>query len=479
VEHHLTPEGELVAQRGSGGLMTALATLGECLPFTWVASAMTPGDRLAALRGELVPIGEADGEVRYVTVADRVYHAHYEVFSNPTLWFLQHGLADRLGPLLRPSDLWQAWVGGYKPVNVAFADKIARAARTPDPLVFIHDYQLYTTPGALRDRLPEARILHFCHIPWPEPSAWTAMPLVLRRELLRGMLGSDILGFQDERSAERFLRTCRANIPEASVDFGASSIRHGGREILVRVYPISVDPASLRAEVHSARAQACRNDLEARRGEFTFVRVDRLDPSKNVPAGFRAFGQLLERRPDLIGRVKFLAFLVPSRTEIPEYRREHADVMETIQQVNSRFGQPGCQPIEYFYENDWDQALAGMSLADAVLVNSVADGMNLVAKEAPIVNERDAMLLLSTEAGAWFELRGGAVSLDPRSIEDTARAMEDAVEMPVHERRARAAYLRHAIETHDIWDWLEAQYDDLTQVGGARRHTAMGELTTA
>jgi len=440
---------------------------------------MTPGDRLAALRGELVPIGEADGEVRYVTVADRVYNAHYHVFSNPTLWFLQHGLADRLGPLLGPSDLWQAWVEGYKPVNVAFADKIARASRTPDPLVFVHDYQLYTTPGALRDRLPEARILHFCHIPWPEPSAWALMPLVLRRELLRGMLGSDILGFQDERSAERFLRTCRANVPDASVDFGSSTIRYGGREIQARVYPISVDPASLQAEMRSASAQAYRKELEARRGEFTFVRVDRLDPSKNVPAGFRAFGQLLERRPDLVGRAKFLAFLVPSRTEIPEYRREHAEVMEIIQQINSRFGRPGYQPIEYFYENNWDQALAGMSLADAVLVNSLADGMNLVAKEAPIVNDRDAVLLLSMEAGAWYDLRGAAVGLDPRSVDDTARAMEVAVEMPAHERLARAGYLRHAIESHDIWDWLEAQYDDLTQVGGASRHQDVGELTTA
>jgi trehalose 6-phosphate synthase len=479
VEHFLNPDGELVARRGSGGLMTALAALGERLPFTWVASAMTPGDRLVALRGERVPIGEADGEVRYVTVPDRVYNSHYHVFSNPMLWFVQHGLADRLGPLLGPSDLWQAWVDGYKPVNVAFADTIARAARTPDPLVFIHDYQLYTTPGALRDRLPGARILHFCHIPWPEPEAWSPMPLVLRRELLRGLLGSDIVGFQDERSAERFLRTCRANLPEATVDFSTRTVRIGGREVRTQVYPISVDPSSLRAEMRSHRAQQYCREMESRRGEFTFVRVDRVDPSKNIAAGFQAFSRLLERRPELVGRAKFLAFLVPSRSEIPEYRQEYTDVMDAIGQINARFGRPGYQPVEYFYENNWDQALAGMSVADAIVVNSLADGMNLVAKEAPVVNDRGAALILSNQTGAWYELRNGAIGVDPFSIEDTVRAMETAMDMPLSERLARATRLRHAIESHDIWEWLDEQYDDLTHLGGVTPKRVVEALTTA
>jgi trehalose 6-phosphate synthase len=478
VEHQIGPDGDLIPHRGSGGLMTALATLGEGLPFTWVSAAMGEGDRRAAISGKRTTVSEAGGEVRYVTVSERVYHAHYNLFSNPFLWFVQHGLAGRLAQGHGSTELWDAWISGYRPMNIAFADTVHRAARTDDPVVLVQDYQLYTAPRSIRTRLPEASILHFCHIPWPDPDNWKALPSAMMRELLRGMLGADILGFQDQRSSLHFLRTCRAYLPDASVDMLDGWVRTDDGETQVRVYPISVDPDILQSAVHTPATRSYQEALAAD-DLFTFVRVDRVDPSKNVPIGFRAFRRLLQQQPELVGKVRFLAFLVPSRTSIPEYQREHDEVMAAIQDVNQRFGRPGYQPIEYFYENNWHQALAGMSIADAVLVNSVADGMNLVAKETPIVSQRDACLMLSREIGAWSELGGPAIGVDPLSVESTASALAAAIKMSPVERAMRAAELRRRVERYDIWKWLGAQCEDLAALAERPYAPSLEALSTA
>ena len=477
VEHHLAPDGGLNPKRGSGGLMTALATLGHGLPFTWVSAAMGEGDRRAAIAGRHTAVSESGGQVRYVTVSDRVYHAHYNLFSNPFLWFVQHGMAGRLAHSYGSAELWDAWVSGYRPMNIAFADMVHRAARTEDPVVLVQDYQLYTAPRGIRTRLPNASVLHFCHIPWPDPATWSVVPPTLMRELLRGMQGADILGFQDERSSMNFLRTCRTYLTDARVDVLGGRIESDMHETQVRVYPISVDPETLREAMSATATRRYRERLVSN-DLFTIVRVDRVDPSKNVPMGFRAFRRLLQRRPDLVGKVRFLAFLVPSRTSIPEYQREYAEVMAAIEDVNQRFGRPGYQPIEYFYENNWHQALAGMSLADAVLVNSIADGMNLVAKETPVVSQRDACLILSRETGAWSELGGPAIDVDPVSIESTAGALEAAIRMSPVERAMRAAELRRRVERNDIWSWLGAQCEDLAVLSDGAAAPAYEMLTT-
>ena len=194
------------------------------------------------------------------------------------------------------------------------------------------------------------------------------------------------------------------------------------------------------------------------------MRVDRVDPSKNIVAGFRAFGLLLERHPELIGQAKFLAFLVPSRTGIPEYRRCTGEVFAAIRDINSRYQQEDWRPIELFYENNYLQALAGMSLYDVLLVNPLADGMNLVSKEGPIVNEHDGVLVLSRGAGSHGELAEGAVSVDPLDIEGTAEGLASALSMPEAERRARAEQLRQTIERNDLSVWLRSQLEDLRSI---------------
>jgi trehalose 6-phosphate synthase len=469
VEYHVDDNGSLLAARGSGGVMCALTGLSSSVPFAWVSAAMTEGDRLAARATSRVEVPSSCIEARLVSVPESVYDAHYGFFSNRVLWFIQHGLGEEIRDRFDEAELSRGWATGYQVMNSAFAGAVARAARGPAPLFLLHDYQLYQLPRAVRQLARRGRILHFTHIPWPPPAAWEVLPLPILRQLVQGMLGADIVGFQDPGSARHFLATCAALLPMADVDYRASRVRHPMGETLARSYPISVDPDALREEMRGADTQRYRAALGAKCREVTIVRVDRVDPAKNIPLGFEAFGALLGRRPDLVGKARFLAFMVPSRASLPEYQTEYARVRAVADEVNARFGSDGYQPIELFYENNWQQALAGMSLADVVLVNSLADGMNLVAKEAAIVSNKDSALVLSTETGAWAELGGAALGVDPRSLEGTATALERAIDMPPRERAVRAAALRLRTESHDVWDWLNDQCEDLAAL----------ELTTA
>ena len=464
VEYHLDADGALAARRGSGGVMCALNGLGAGVPFTWVSATMTEGDRLAAEGGSPVEVPGSCIDARFVTVPESAYDAHYGFFCNRVLWFVQHGLANEIPDRFTEAELSRAWATGYQPVNYAFAEAVARSARGSDPVFLVQDYQLYQLPRQVRELAGRGLILHFTHIPWPEPEAWEVLPLPIRRQLLLGMLGADILGFQDPRSARRFLATCEVNLPTVEVDYGAGRVHHPDGETTARAYPISVDPPALRKEMAGENVRRYQAALRPICGEATIVRVDRVDPAKNIPLGFQAFGRMLERRPDLVGKAKFLAFMVPSRADLPEYRAEYARMQGSVAEVNERFGFDGYKPIELFYENNWQQALAGMSLADVVLVNSIADGMNLVAKEAAIVSEKDAVLVLSTQTGAWAELGGAALGVDPNEVEGTVRALEHAVDMPRSERAIRAAALRARTEAHDVWDWLDEQCEDLAEL---------------
>jgi trehalose 6-phosphate synthase len=479
VEYHLGADGSLVAARGSGGVMGALASLGGAVPFTWVSAAMTDGDRLAARSGSPTILPRSHIDARLVSVPESAYDAHYGFFSNRVLWFIQHGLADQIAERFTQDELSRAWAAGYQVVNTAFAAEIAGSVRGPDPVFLLQDYQLYELPGAIRQLAGRGRILHFTHIPWPAPQAWEVLPLPIRRQLLSGMLGADILGFQDPRSAQRFLATCEVNLPMVGVDYENGRVRHAAGETLARTYPISVDPETLSEEMAGETVRGFQDALASKSSEKTIVRVDRVDPAKNIPLGFQAFGNMLQRRPDLVGKVRFLAFMVPSRGSLPEYQAEYGRMVHSVDVVNQRFGSDGYQPIELFYENNWHQALAGMSLADVVLVNSIADGMNLVAKEATIVNRKDAVLVLSTQTGAWAELGGPALGVEPRDLHGTSTALEHAIDMPPSERAIRASALRLRTEAHDVWDWLDEQCEDLASLKVPAESRPLSLLTTA
>jgi trehalose 6-phosphate synthase len=241
-----------------------------------------------------------------------------------------------------------------------------------------------------------------------------------------------------------------------------------GHMTKVNPYPLSVDVAHLRKAVSTPLVKGFEEKLRPLCAKKTIVRVDRMEPSKNIMRGFKAFDLLLERYPKFLGNVKFLAFLVPSRTHIKQYQRYAQEVNEIIEAINNKYGNLEWQPITVFYENNYAQAIAGLRLYDVLLVNPVIDGMNLVAKEGPTVNNCAGVLVLTDTAGAHEQLGEYALSISPTDLEGTAEALYQALSMSAEERRRRAAALRQLIEEEDITVWLSRQLEDLTALARER-----------
>lgn len=471
IQYSIDRQGQLRSQRGSGGVVTALSALSEHVPMTWVACALSEGDRQQAETDRAVPSPFGENlTVRFVQVPNRAFRKYYYTIANPLLWFLQHYMWD---PPYQPeidSVTYDAWESGYLRVNGAFAAAISgEAARLGGkPVVMLHDYHLYPLAGMVRSQVPEAVIQHFVHIPWPAPDYWHLLPSEMRQTIFKGLLANDIVGLQTNRAVQNFINGCQVFLAgQVRVDWSTATVLSDGHLTRVRPYPISIDVVGLQETMTSRAALRHQRLLRERLGEQTIVRVDRAEPSKNIVRGFRAFEVLLRRRRELRGRVKFLAFLVPSRTAVPEYRRYQEEIWRTVANINQRYGTEGWQPIEVFYENNYVQALAGMSLYDVLLVNPIIDGMNLVAKEGPTVNARQGVLVLSEGAGAFEQLKDGALAVTPTDLEGTARALYEALKMPADERERRARYLQKVVAEHDVAWWLKRQLEDLVTVSRA------------
>jgi len=435
---------------------------------TWVASAMSEEDRaVAAERGGSFQEETTDGaayRLRLVAHDPAAYDGFYNVLANPTLWFLQHylwglGSAPDFDPALH-----KAWSEGYVPVNEAFAAAtLEELDREPDAAVLFHDYHLYLAPRLVRDARPDVVTSHFVHIPWPEPDYWYALPPELRTAVHEGLLANDIVGFHTERWRRAFLLAAD-RLLGAGVDHETGTVEHRGHRTRVVARPISVDAAQfdkLREDPVVLEREAA---LTARRPEKLVLRVDRTDPSKNIVRGFHAFALLLERHPELLGRVGMAALLAPSRQDIPQYAEYAAEIARAAREVNERFGREGWQPVELDVADDFLRSVAGYKQFDVLLANPVFDGLNLVAKEAFIVNERDGALVLSENAGVHEELGDWAVSVNPLDVSGQAEALYTALTLEPDERRRRAAAIREHVRTHDIREWVEAQLADLDAV---------------
>jgi trehalose 6-phosphate synthase len=470
LEYFYTPERELRARRGAGGVVTALSGLSSCLPVVWIAAAMGEGDRAFAARAGDVPVkipeGGEDLSLRFITCPRNMYHRYYNVFCNPLLWFLQHGMWDRSRSPNVDHVIYSAWEKGYQPMNELFAGAVIEEVRRSQapPLVFLNDYHLYTAAAHIRAALPKQVIQIFVHIPWPSPSSWQLLPAWMREPIIRSLCACDIVGMQTERDVQSFLSCCRAFIKEAEIDHNQDEVCVGGHTARVRAYPVSIDVASLDRLVTSTRLSEYSENIRPLCCEQTILRVDRMEPSKNIIRGFRAYDILLERHPELRGRVKFLAFLVPSRTNLKVYQRYEEDVRRLIEGINDKYGTADWHPIDYFYENNYVQAIAAMCQYDVLLVNAVIDGMNLVAKEGPAVNQRDGVLVLSEAAGAAEQLSEWAITVAPADLEGTAQALYQGLTMPAEERRARADGLRQQVVTEDVNNWVFRQLEDASNV---------------
>ena len=459
-------EGNRVARRGGGGLVTALRSLVSHHDVTWIASAMTEEDRavVGEAGGEAIDEVARDGSpyrLRLVEHDPAAYDWFYNVVANPTLWFLQHYLwALAYAPNIDPG-LHHAWDDGYVPVNRAFAGAVlSELDAQPDAAVLFHDYHLYLAPRFVRDAKPDVPLAHFVHIPWPEPDLWRVLPEPIRRAIHEGLLANDVVGFHAHRWRRNFLRSTR-DLLDADCDFDRSVCSYGDGRTFVAARPISVEPAEFEELAESDQVRRLEAELEEHRREFLVLRVDRTDPSKNVVRGFRAFELFLDAHPELHGRVTMLALLDPSRQDIPEYAEYLGAIQRAARAVNDRFQREGWTPVDLRIEDNFPLSVAAYKQYDVLLVNAIYDGLNLIAKEGPLVNERDGVLILSENAGAHEELGLWALSVNQFDLDEQAKAIEQALQMPREERHARLEATREHVRTHDVAAWLEAQLEDL------------------
>jgi len=468
-------DGERITKRGGGGLVTALRSLVTHHDVTWIASAMTDEDRAVAAEHAGGAFDETSREgspyrMRLVAHDAAAYDWYYNVVANPTLWFLQHYMWGL--PYAPDVDLGlhNAWFNGYLPVNEEFARAtLAELDREPEATVFFHDYHLYLAPKLVREQRPDAMLAHFIHIPWPETDYWHVLPEHLRRAVHEGALANDILGLHTARWRRNFLRACE-DILGADVDYEASTVTHDGRRTLVTNHALGIEPQEFDDLRDDAAVLEQERLIVARRPEFLVLRVDRTDPSKNVVRGFRAFALFLDMHPEMHGRVTLLALLDPSRQDIPEYSEYLAAIQREARAVNDRFQSEGWVPIDLQIADNFAQSVAAYKQYDVLLVNAVFDGLNLVSKEAPLVNGRDGVLILSENTVAHEELGEWALTVNPFDVYGQAQAINEALTMADEEKRRRLECTRAAVRANDLAAWIAAQLADLDRVGVAFAH---------
>lgn len=436
-------DGELVGRRGAGGLVSGIAPLVAGTKATWIAAAMSDPDRLAAAQGTI----EADGiRARLLNIDPTTYRQAYDDVSTQVLWFLHHGLYDLPREPVFGEEFRQAW-GAYRRLNGAFATAIMNEAPN-GAAVLVQDYHLALVAHDVAEHRPDLDLVHFSHTPFATPTWLRTLPEHVAAELLAGLCAFRACGFHTQRWADDFTACCREILALTPRTF---------------VSPLPADADDLRRTASSPACDAAFDDLCRAVGDRIVVgRVDRIELSKNIVRGFLAFDDLLARYPTWRGRVVFAASVYPSRGSVPDYLRYQTETEEAVATVNARWGTDDWTPILYDTSDDYPRSVALLRRADALLVNPVRDGLNLVAKEGALVNERDGVLCLSREAGAWAELGSIALPVPPFDIAGTADVLDTALRMSPEARHHHATVLRGLVERRRPIDWLTDQLDAAT-----------------
>ncbi|MFE3073487.1 trehalose-6-phosphate synthase [Streptomyces sp. NPDC059247] len=467
VSYALGEDGGLDARRGGGGLVSGLSAVSS-RDSRWICAALGDGDREAVRRGISEP------GVQMLDIPPDVYADAYNGIANSVLWFVHHHLYDVPREPVFDAGFRRRW-DAYRAYNRAFAEALAAGA-DEGAAVLVQDYHLALVPGLLRELRPDLRISHFTHTPWADPSYFRMLPADIRAELLWGMLGADELGFHTWAWAQNFMGcaslddatgTADAFFPSGDPRRWVLHRRTGGpkRTTWIKTYPLGVDGEDLLALAHrpevDERLAALRAEVGDRR---TIVRVDRTELSKNILRGLLAYRELLTVHPEWRGRVVHLASAYPSRQDLEVYRAYTASVTELAAEIDAEFGTADWRPVLVSVEDDFTRSLAAYRLADVALVNPVRDGMNLVAKEIPLVSEEGCVLVLSTGAGAHTELRDHALTVNPYDVTETAEALHRALTMPPEERATHTKHLRAAATALPPQQWF------LTQLASLRSH---------
>ncbi len=458
-------DGELTPTRGSGGLVTALTGLVHHRQATWVASTLSEGDEEATREkgGGSFEL-ELDGvryRLRLVRSDPDAYDRFYNVVANPMLWFIQHYLWDLSNaPDIRRAEV-EAYEEGYCVVNEDLAAAVLEEVRDePSAVVMLHDYHLYLAPKYIRRERPELFLHHFVHIPWTQPDAWRVLPADIREDIYEGILSNDIIAFHTRSYRRNFLLCCR-DLFDLEVDEEAGVVQFEGREVWVRSYPLPISADRFHSTAQRPAVHEYGREILRRRREHMILRVDRADLSKNVLRGFTAFDLFLEQHPEFKELVTFIAHLIPSRQDVPEYAEYLERIEALVAVVNHRHGTTDWMPIELRLRENLEEAIAAYKHYDLLLVNAMFDGMNLIAKEGPLVNERNGVSVLSENTGAHEELAEFALSVNPFDVQEQADAIFRALTMSAEERSWRAQGLKRVVTARNPGDWVDDQLADI------------------
>lgn len=480
VQFGLNANGEREWRRGAGGLITALHSVLTTTKALWVAAALSDEDRIVAQEDKLIGLPENDPMywVYLVDMPPAVYDLYYNEISNKLLWFLHHYLFDALHEPSFSRETKTAWTQGYIEVNRRFAEKVATITRDdPRPIVLIQDYHLYLVAGILRQLKPEALLFHFIHVPWCSPDYFRFLPAEMRQRILESLLENDIIGLHSWRYVRNFMHCCR-DFLGCRIDLKRHKVYVGNRAVYVKAYPISISVEELTGIADSAEAAKERLKFAKLREKYQLiVRIDRAELSKNLVRGFEAYSLLLKNHPELRGKVKFLAFAYPTREGLIQYKEYRDSIEGTVKQINKEFGNDDWLPVELVIEDNYYRSVAVMSSFDVLLTNPIFDGMNLVAKEASILNKQDGVVILSENAGAYEELRDGVLGVNPFDVEETANKLYQALTMTPLERGLRADRLREIVSRNDVLKWLLHQLKDIEKASKRSAIDQPGEKT--
>lgn len=446
---HNHVDGEVVVEQPASGLVTALEPVMRACSGTWIAHGSGTADREMVDGHDRVgvPPGTASYQVRRIWITPEEEQGYYYGFANEGLWPLCH--IAHVRPVFRADD-WKHYVE----INRRFAQAVVEESRTSNPIVLVQDYHLALVPRMIRKQLPDATIITFWHIPWPNPESFAICPW--RAELLDGLLGSSILGFHTRFHCNNFLDTVD-RVLEARVDRESSTVTVGGMPTAVKRYPISIEWPP-QPEATALPILECRNNIRARwtlpDDCYIGIGVDRLDYTKGIIERLRAVERLMELQPEWLGRFSFIQIAAPSRSRIPEYQHFERQVRELADSINRRFDGHGPPPIILIVQHHKSALVYEYyRAADVCFVSSLHDGMNLVAKEFIACRDDDrGVLVLSQFTGAARELPE-ALIVNPYDTDQCAVALHVALTMPDEEQRARMRLMRGLVQEFNVYRW--------------------------
>ena len=393
------------------------------------------------------------------------YEKYYSVISNPLLWFVQHYMWNTPYSPDIDDHIHDAWREGYQLMNEKFAEKVVQESKRnkKEPLIMLQDYHLYLCPYLIRKKLKDIFLSQFIHIPWPQSEYCKIIPEYMRNAIMEGLLSNDLLGFHIPRYVTNFIGSCEYFADE--VDYDQGLVRFKGHTTQVKSYPISIDYEGIKDMAGSRKVLEKENLIRQVKGDkFLFYRTDRSDLSKNIIRGFKAYALFLDKHPEYLGNVKFLTTGKPTRQQIKEYENYSQDIMNIIKDINQKYGRDGWKPIECIFRADYGLVVAAFKNYDCLIVNPIADGMNIVPKEASVVNQQQGVLILSETAGCFDELKENSLPVNPFDISQTAEAFYQAVKMGEEERTRRLNRLKDTIKKRTIYHWISEQFEDIEKL---------------